>query len=466
MSAARLHHPVPAPHAAAELARFAADLDLRDVPADVIDSAKACIADTVAVAAFGSAFPWSQAIANYVRRYGAGGPCRVLGLEGVRVHAPFAALANGAFAHAFEQDSLRKPGAGVHPGATLLPPALAMAEECGASGARLLTAFIAACEVMFRIGDASLHSAEERGFHAPGLTGPYGATIAAGIVMGQNAAQLADALGIAGSLSGGLLAFTKASRGAAVKRLHLGRAAESGVLAARLAAEGFAGPETVLEGRFGFLESFCAYSDATRLTEGLGTHWETRRICIKAYACHVTAHTPVESLTVLMGEHGFTAVDVATISIAVSPKVLSHHDIRAPADVMQVQYSVPFCVALALHRDIADPRVFEADVAGDPHIIETCRRIELMPFDDGKKRSTWCSRLDIVLKDGRRFSRENESFTGTPERPLVGSALRDKFMRLVAAADPVHAASWFDQLATLESTPDLTHLPGNLGHAA
>lgn len=441
--------------AAITLARFAAGLNLEQVPAPVIERARTCMIDTVGVAAFGSRFPWSQAIARYAARFGSGGPCTVLGLPQLKLHAPQAALVNGAFAHAFEQDSLRKPGAGVHPGAVLLPAVLAAAQQTRASGARALLAFIAGCEVMFRIGDASKHSSESLGFHAPGLTGPYGAAIAAGVVMGLNAEQLANALGIAGSLSSGLLAFTKSAGGGEVKRLHLGRAAESGVTAAGLAAEGFGGPESILEGRFGFLEAYCRDADPARLTAGFGEKWEIERICIKAYPCHVTAHTPVESLRTLMAEHRFGAEQVGRIALCVSPKVLSHHEIRTPADLMQAQYSVPFCVALALHRDPSDPRSFNEEVLEDPRIAATCKSIELMPYPkeegaDTKTRGAWQSRLDLTLTDGRRFSMDRDSFRGTPEQPLSAQATDEKYRRLTADVLPELRERWLQSLRSLE----------------
>ena len=322
----------------------------------------------------------------------------------------------------------------------------------------MLLAFVAGCEAMFRIGAASLHSSEKLGFHAPGLTGPYGAAIAAGIVMGLDARQLGDALGIAGSLSGGLLAFSAASRGAEVKRLHLGRACESGVLAARLAAEGFAGPDTVLEGKFGFLSSFCASRDDSRLTSGLGQDWETRRICIKAYACHVTAHTPIESLRALMREHALTAHDIESIDLRVSGKVLSHHDIRHPADIKQAQYSVPFCVALAVHRDPDDPASFDAEAPRDPAILATCARIGLAAFEDGKPRSAWASRITLRTRDGRVLTREADQFQGSPEMPLDASALHARYLRLTAACDPAARERWFEGLSRIECIADINSL--------
>src|SRR5262249_37373559 len=239
-------------------------------PPDVVERAKQCVTDTVAAAIFGYSLPWSRMIVAFAERNGAGGSSRILGPNEARVHAPAAALANGALAHAFEMDNLTWPSTGVHPGATLLPAALAVAQECGRSGRELITGIVAGAEVMIRIGRATHHSNESRGFHAPGTTGPFGAAIACGTLMGFNAERMQNALGIAGSLACGLLEFARAQSGAMVKRLHLGRAAESGVLAASLAADGFTGPASVLEGEFGFLRVFCgAEFDRRGLIQGL-----------------------------------------------------------------------------------------------------------------------------------------------------------------------------------------------------
>ena len=123
---------------------------------------------------------------------------------------------------------------------------------------------------MYRIGRATKHSNERRGFHAPGTTGPFGAAVAVGRLLQLDADAMTNALGIAGSLACGLMEFARSGTGAMVKRLHLGRAAESGVLAASLAADGFTGPRSVLEGEAGFLKVFCTEWDIADLTDGLG----------------------------------------------------------------------------------------------------------------------------------------------------------------------------------------------------
>jgi 2-methylcitrate dehydratase PrpD len=435
--------------ASQQLADFAASLRLADVPADVAQRAKACIADTVACAVFGARFAWSAQVAQYARRYGAGGPCGIFGTN-ERVQAPFAALANGAAVHAFEQDSLRFPGAGVHPGAALVPAIAAACEDAGADGATALRAFIAGCEVLFRIGAASHHSSEKLGFHAPGLTGVYGATVAAGVVYGLDAQQIAAAMGTAGSMSAGLLAFSKAREGATVKRLHMGRACEAGVLAARLAQSGWTGPETVLDGRFGYLEVYCRDGDPALLTADLGRAWETRKICLKRYACHVTAQAPVQALRELMREHALVGTDVAGITLDCQPKVASHHDIREPGDVMQAQYSVPFCLALALFRDPLDPAAFDASALRDPRIAQACRNVQLRPAQDLP--TSWSARLQVRLHDGRVLEREAAAFKGMPQDPLTPGEERERFELLCASVGD-RATRLHEQFSRLEDEP-------------
>jgi 2-methylcitrate dehydratase PrpD len=309
---------------------------------------------------------------------------------------------------------------------------------------------------MFRIGLASKHSSEHLGFHAPGLTGPYGAAVTSGVILGLDETQMCNALGIAGSLGGGLLAFAKAGNGAMVKRLHLGRAAEAGVLAARLAKEGFEGPDTVLEGRFGFLETYCEESDPSLLTKGLGEHFETRTLCLKHYPCHVTAHTPLQSVEALRAEYRFDAGDVAHVTVLGSAKMLSHHADRNPMDTMAAQYSVPYCVALGICDDPHDPSAYMERGLADAVIRRVSTDIEcaVLP-DDGRKRSSWASEVRITLKDGRELVHAADDFKGTCTMPLTAQELREKFHR---CAPDFAADRLLDQLESIESVGDVRTL--------
>ncbi len=438
--------------ASRQLAAYAAGLRHDDIPPAVRERARACIIDTLACCVHGAGLPWSAATAAYARRYGGAGPCTLFGAPDTRVLAPAAALANGAAAHAFEQDSLRFPGAGVHPGAVLVPALAAACQETGADGRRALTAFVAACEVLFRIGAASHHSSEKLGFHAPGLTGPYGAAIAAGLLRGLDADGLSRALGIAGSLSAGLLAFTKADNGAMVKRLHLGRAAEAGLVAAGLAAEGYEGPDTILDGRYGFLDTYCRDGEAALLTSGLGSTWETLNICFKRYPCHVTAQAPIQALRGLMAAHGFGGADVASVALGCSEKIVSHHDIRAPADIMAAQYSVPFCLALAHFRDPEDPAAFDDGALHDSAIRRACERISLTAV--AGLPTAWSARLSVRLHDGRTLDTLADGFLGLPAQPMSREDMRRRFLlRTGARLDAQAAGDWLRRLENLEDQP-------------
>ena len=445
-------------HETLRLAEYAAKLRYQDVPADVVQRAKDTITDAVGTIVFGYDLPWSRIIVAHARRSGPGGKSRILGLGGPLVQAPSAAFANGALAHAFELDNLTKPGSGVHPGAILLSAGLAVAQERGLTGRDLLTAFIAGSEVMIRIGRATKHTNEARGFHAPGTTGPFGGAVAAGKLLAFDAATMTNALGIAGSLSCGLLEFAKSGTGAMVKRLHLGRAAESGVLAASLAADGFTGPQSVLEGEFGFLRVFCRDFDEAELTRRLGDDWVTRTILMKRFACHISAHTSVQAILDLRAEHGFAGADVAAIRIAGNEKMAKVNNIPSPKDVMMCQYSIPFSVALAHFRDPRDPRSYDESALNDPAIRSLCERVTITLAGGHHDHATIAAEVQVTLRDGRVLSKTVSDFKGTPERPLDQADLRERFMLLTRHCGTRDMERMFARLQNIEHESSLDWL--------
>jgi 2-methylcitrate dehydratase PrpD len=437
-----------------QVAQYAASFRYDDIPPDVVDRAKQCITDTIATIIFGYDLPWSRMIVAFAEKNGPGGKSRILGPGGASVHAPAAALANGALAHAFEMDNLTWPSTGVHPGATLLAAGLAIAQERGIGGRELIAAFVAGSEVMIRIGRATHHSNEGRGFHAPGTTGPFGAAVACGRLMGFDTERMRNALGIAGSLACGLLEFARSGTGAMVKRLHLGRAAESGVLAASLAGDGFTGPASVLEGEFGFLRVYCGDdSDPAELTRGLGESYATRAIMLKRFPCHITAHTSVQAILDLRAEHGYAGADVAAIHIAGNDRMARVNNFISPADIMMAQYSIPFCVALAHTRDPRDPRSFNEDALRDPQIRSLAQRVTITVGED--RPTPLAAVVTVTLQDGRVLKRSVADFKGTPESPLDRSELREKFLLLTRHCTGNDMGEIFERLQNLENESDL-----------
>ena len=438
------------------LSEFAVGLKYDDIPADAVDRAKTALIDTIGAMTFGADLPWSRIMIEYVQRTSAPGKGSIVGTKH-KARGQLAALANGVLAHSFELDSLCDPSVGVHPGASLSAPGIPVAQAQGRSGRELLTAFVAGFEVMYRIGDAARHSSEKIGFHAPGLTGVFGGAIVTGLLMKLDADRMTNALGIGGSLCSGLLEFSK-SGGGMVKRLHLGRAAEGGAMAATLAREGFTGPGTVLEGKYGFLNVFAKEVDPPRLTKALGSEWHTLKTMLKRYACHITAHVPVTAALDLRAKHGFAGEDVVSVSIATNGKVVSHHTILEPQDAMMAQYSVPFCVALALHRDPSDPRIFGDAALGDESIRRVCRNTTVSEYPASQAKSRFSTRITVRLKDGRELSTEAHDYEGMPQRPLSREQLRAKFLKLTSgtqAYDPETVLARLEKLETLESVTGL-----------
>jgi 2-methylcitrate dehydratase PrpD len=253
-------------------------------------------------------------------------------------------------------------------------------------------------------------------------------------------------------MAGGLLAFAKAGSGGMVKRLHLGRAAESGVVAARLAQRGYEGPLTVLEGRFGLLDAFCEEADPSLLTKGLGESWEIEKLCLKRYPIHVTSHVPVQTLRSFMEQHGFAGDDIAEIAVDASDKVVSHHSDADPADIMLAQYSVPFNLALAAYHDPRDADIYNDRTAAEPRVRDLAKRVRV---GSAGGRKGWSARVTVTLRDGRCFEDAQDSFAGCPEQPLSDVQLRFKFERLCRNTS---VTLTFDDMLSIEEIPSLASL--------
>ena len=438
--------------AASLLASFAANLRFEDIPAVAVERATHCVIDAVACALFGARFPWCKMVLDQTS-LDQDGPFLAISPGGGKGAIREAALAWGTQSHAFELDSLCRPSAGVHPGATVALPALAMAQARGSSGRDLITAIVAGCEVMFRIGTSTLHSPEKRGFHAPGLNGPFGAAIACGSLMGLSAAELGNALGIAGSLGVRAAGF---QQGAA--RRHGETAC---IWAARPKAAcwphnwrrtGSTGLIRSWMASLAFSKPYCDHSDPSLLTADIGTQWKIQSLCLKPFACHITAHTPAQLLRDLMREHGFGGGEIAALRLGVSDKVLSHHTSRNPADVMQAQYSVPYVTAIAAYRDPSDPNSFSEDALADAAVRNLAERVELRPKRSGS--DGWGVEMSVTLRDGRIVEGALDSFIGCPDAPFSVDRLRGKFMALTEGRQ-MDRDALFRKLETILSLDDV-----------
>ena len=302
--------------ATSALADFLADPALR-ISDDHIDRAVDCLVDTLGCMVFGAGKPWSQRAAAHARRTGGdGGPCPVVG-SGFATSAPMAAFANGASGHAFGLDD-RHEAAISHPGAVVIPAVLAIATETGASGLAVLEAIVVGYEAMGRAGIAVGPASHMlAGFHPTGQSGVFGSAAAVGHLLDFGSGTMTSALGIAATFSSGTTEFNQS--GGDTKRLHAGRAAEGGLTAALLAADGFDGPADGLAGRYGFCRISTTEPAVNLLTDNLGDRWMIDEITVKPYAACSDIHPLIDAALEIRGR-GVRADDIAEIHAEVPTK--------------------------------------------------------------------------------------------------------------------------------------------------
>jgi 2-methylcitrate dehydratase PrpD len=168
----------------------------------------------------------------------------------------------------------------------------------------------------------------------------------------------------------------------------------------------------------------------------------------------MTAHTAVQAIMELQSEHGFAGTHVDRVTVAGSQRMATINNIPEPTDIMMAQYSIPFCVALALFRDPRDPSSYDGSALADANIRAMCRRIEVTVADP-PLRTPGASLVTICLRDGQVMAREVNEFEGTPSRPLGRAALRDKFTTLTRGSGLGEGAAAFDRLQNLEKEAEL-----------
>jgi 2-methylcitrate dehydratase PrpD len=235
--------------------------------------------------------------------------------------------------------------------------------------------------------------------------------------------------------------------------VHLGRAAQAGIVAVRLTRAGFDGPSSVLDGSYGFLHAYCERSDAALLTSGLGTRHETLTLCLKRYACHIVAHTPVYAVQRLRAAHDINPRRIASIRIEGAARLAANHDIKSPADQTLAQYSVPFCVAAALLHDADDPATFGPKLLDDPAIRALAQRVEVVASDAEGLASV----TRITLDDGTSYEAAHADFPGCPGTPFSRDQLRAKFMRMTQRLGNA-SAPLFERLDRIEEETDVRWL--------
>ena len=356
-----------------------------------------------------------------------------------RLPAASAALVNGTLAHALDYDDTHLPSV-LHPSASVVPTAFAVAERLGASGEDLCVAVAAGDEVCIRLGMAgyepSLKNSVffERGLHATSICGTIGAAAAAAYLMRLDAAATGHAMAIASSMGAGLLEANRT--GGTVKQIHCGWAAHAGIVAADLARLGLTGPPTVFEGRFGFLQAYLGdRSHPEELTRGLGSSWAVMDTFFKPYPANHFTHAVIDCALQL--RESTVVADIESVEVGVAAPVLrtiaEPHDQKAhPSSGYAAKFSGPYAFAAAflggdgLGLSLED---FTDEAAADPARLDLAGRVRFRADDE-------CSAIypfqfpavaRITLTNGEHRVAKVLVNRGSPQDPLSDAELDQKF---------------------------------------
>ncbi len=449
-----------------ELAAFSSALRFEDLPSEVVAMARTCVLDTLGCCLFGATLTSVGKLAALVADENCGGQSAVFGLP-LRTSASNAALINAASAHAFQLDEIHIE-ATLHPGSLAVPAALALAEAHGGlSGRELIAAIVAGYEVGLRVGLTAKGGMFARGFHNQGTTGVFVAAATAARLLQLDAKQTQHALGLAGSQAAGLMAVQE---GAMAKGFHSGRAAQSGVYAAKLARLGYTGIPDVLEAQYGgFLSSLVGDCPHAALTADLGARWEILKVGFKPAPASNGSITAMAALDEIMRRHQLSAGDIESVTAHVSTNTLHHcgweYDPAKVQGVLAAQMNLRYGMAVMALERCATVAQFTEGKMRDPIIFDFVRRVkvELEPaFDAGGGKHRVACRAVVVCRNGVRHEAQVLFRKGSHEDPMAAAEIEEKFTDLadktVSASIARRIVDTVSKLDRLDNSNALTQL--------
>lgn len=425
-----------------KLAEFFSALKYEDLPETSHRAVRHFVLDTVACALHGRDTEWAGIIEKWARDNGAGiNQATVWGDDGPSLRASDVALVNGTAAHAFELDDYHPVKH--HPGAVVIPAALALGEKLGSSGEDLVTAIAAGYELMIRVSYAMDPTPTMlRGWHITGITGAFGSVAAAASLLKLDVEKTACAYGIAGTQASGLFAWLY--DGAMTKRFHAGDAARAGIVAAELAALGYTGSKAIFEyENGGFLKAHSDHAVPAKLVEELGETWMLEGTSFKPYACCGSTHAYVDAAKNLRSRFGNLVEEDTGRKVRMGlPHLLTVQcgfDYE-PGTVLNGQMSMRYCVTSGFRYDGALPDEFTPDKLADPQNVAFAQAIEIEHDKelDGIYPANFCGWVEVEKEpDSGEFDREfllNAS--GSCHNPEKENAMVAKFRALLDGIIP------------------------------
>lgn len=445
------------------IAQFVSGLTYEDIPQEVKTRIKLLMLDSLGCALYGADLQWSQMLQKTLGRVDSSQGCQVWGTS-QKLSAPHAALINGTQVQGFELDDVHRAGV-LHVGAVVLPSLIAISEmNPGMSGKDFITAAVAGYEIGPRVGLCMRPDHIAQGWHSGATLGVFSSAAGAARGLKLDVDKTVHALGIAGTQAAGLMA---AQYGAMVKRMHAGRASQSGLYGALLAESGFTGILNVLESEYGgFCTTFSRSQDRfdlKELTAGLGEIWQTMGVALKFYSCVGSNHTTLDAIREMQAEKPFGAKEVKKISVHGSQVTMDHVGWKyAPQGLTSAQLNLPYCIATwLLDGDCFVDQFTEAMVA-DPARMKLSEVVEVHHDDSITRLGAKFRhkvRVQVTLNDGTQMERTVESARGSEYKFASEKDIVEKFEKLAAKSlPPRQIEALRDAMLGLDSLSDASHI--------
>jgi 2-methylcitrate dehydratase PrpD len=441
------------------LARFVANFKLGDAPAPIQQRMHDLLVDQIGVEIGCSHLPWAQQVRETYRKIGGAPEATVLGY-GDKLPLTSVAFINGTFGHSFEYDDAN-PLVHGHPGCELVPSLLAVAERDRRSGLEFFTTLTAGYEIRGRIGWAVSPDMLEHGGPQYSTTcGPFGVAAGVARLLGLPAEGIRDAMGIAGTFSGGLMQYDHG--GGSAKRIFGAVAAINGMQSALLAQAGITGPEEIIEGKRGLLRIFPKEYRPDRLTVDLGKKWMIDHILFKPYCCCAVIHPAIDACRMIVEQRDLSSNAIESITVDYPKGSYDHSAITNPQDLLSMQFSTSYSLALTVIKRRNTPREYTMDALRDPKMKELAAKVSLREdaemdriFNDGHMPA----RVKIKTKSGDNFEQLVQDAKGSPGVPYLSKDVDEKFRSLtVDVLGKDRAEHLLDMLRNVEKLRDMTEL--------
>ena len=440
------------------IAEFVSQLSYDQIPAAVRERLKLLILDSLGCAIYGAQLEWCRILRETLEQSDKTRDASIWGTDR-KLSSVHAALVNGTQVQGFELADVHREGI-LHVGAVTLPALVAVAEtHAQLSGKDFITAALAGYEIGPRVGLCMGPQHIGQGWHSGATVGVFAAEAAAARALALDDEKTVHALGIAGTQSSGLMA---AQYGAMVKRMHAGRAAQSGLYAALLAGKGFTGITDVFEAPYGgFCTTFSRSQDRfdlTALSGGLGERYETMRVSLKFYACVGSNHTTLDALNDIRKRHPFTAAEVERIIVHASQVTVDHAGWPyRPEGVTAAQLNLPFCAATLILTGDAFVDQFTPDCVNDQARIELARKMQVI--HDPAITALGAAhrhqvRVEVHFRDGSVEHETRDAPRGSEQNFASEAQIIDKFGKLTRAVIAER-----QQNALIEAVLQLEQLP-------